>query len=366
MSAFQRPDARAWFPVSVAAWSQHTAKLCKLYEGVLRVSTAAATAANATGPVLDTLLKGFPRAFMRLPEPTGVGAFLQGALAAPPGSKQQKQLLSLLFSYLKVAPRLPISHYAKAQELRIAAALAAAAAMHKLTAAAVAEEVAGCTSSGGSSVCGYSGNSSVGCQTAPQAMLPWLALFGRCCLQWSQLLQWEQANGRGGERSLQNLAATSAGPLVIGFMSLRNTADICIFLQPACLSWEPAASDAPPLWSVMYKACLLCLKNPAVAAQMRSAGVEAGTCWTCCGTQQTACRRPAGVLGQGLGRAAVLGCWRSSSGALGRHSLPLLSPTPATTHTALICQQGQRQQRCQGRAACVGAAAWLTSAARGA
>jgi uncharacterized membrane protein YgcG len=284
VAAFKQQDAFTWFPASIAAWSQHTAQLCKLFESATRLGISAGVRLNPAESILDTLLGVAARGFLCLPEPNGTGAYLQGALAAEPGSRQQKQLLSLLFTCLKVPARLPVSQYLKAQELRLSAALAAAAAMHRLTAAAVAEEEAGsnssssgcsCTCTGAGSSNSGSGNSnggsSAGCQTAGKGLLPWLALLGRCCRQWSQLLQCEQDPGVSSKCG----SSPSAGPNLPRYLGLRCTADIFL-MPPTSKFWPWQAPPPPSMWSLMYTACLLCLKTPAVAAQMRSAGVDAG------------------------------------------------------------------------------------------
>lgn len=128
MSAFHRSDGRAWFLPSTAAWSQHTRRLCKLFEGAIRSGAAAVPAGSPAGPMLSMLLSMSAHGAMCLPEPMGVGAHLHAALATQPGRRQQRQLVSLLLTGLKVAARLPAGQYFEAQDVRIAAALGAAAA----------------------------------------------------------------------------------------------------------------------------------------------------------------------------------------------------------------------------------------------
>lgn len=64
-----------------------------------------------------------------------------------------------------------------------------------------------------------------------------------------------------------------------GRLGLRRTADIFllqlsgVFMQPAISGLSPS----PSLWSLMYKACLLCLQNHVMANQLQVAGIDPGT-----------------------------------------------------------------------------------------
>jgi hypothetical protein len=324
MSAFHRSDGRAWFLPSTAAWSQHTRRLCKLFKGAIRSGAAAVPAWSPAGPMLSMLLSMSAQGAMCLPEPIGVGAHLQAALATQPGSRQQRQLVSSLLTGLKVAAMLPASQYFEAQDVRIAAALGAAAAMHRLTAAAAGEESAvhviisggGCNgNSNGGGTTSSGAKSGAGVQSASQALLSWLVLFGRCCLQWAQLLPQEQ--GQGGLEGRSPHSPSSSGAHYFGRLGLRRTADIFllqlsgVFMQPAISGLSPS----PSLWSLMYKACLLCLQNGdrimswQISCRWRE--LTRVPCWICCVTHQTGYRtsgRPTGCLGWLLGRAGALGC----------------------------------------------------------
>jgi hypothetical protein len=113
------------------------------------------------------------------------------AAAAGFGSREQQQLFSLLCTLLKLGGALGPAEQTDAEEVRLAAALAAAS-FAKLyaaqaaagSAAAAAGDASADSSSRGRGECEGKDHPAVA------TLLPWLVLFGRVCLQWAVQLQW--------------------------------------------------------------------------------------------------------------------------------------------------------------------------------
>jgi hypothetical protein len=91
------------------------------------------------------------------------------AITAGFGSTEQQHMCSLL----KCGNKLGVAHQTEAEQCRLVAASAAA----RLAQLYAAQAAASSTAAGAGSSC-------------MSELLPWLVLFGRCCLQWVQQLQW--------------------------------------------------------------------------------------------------------------------------------------------------------------------------------
>jgi hypothetical protein len=235
-------------------WQSQSAKLTAALESLVRLPSA-----------IELLNRGDMSHFLLLAGLWAVGdaaepdALAATAIAAGFGSTEQRRLFSLLCSLLKRSGMLTHMQQTVAENCRLVAASAAARlaqlyALHGTvpTTAAAAPAAAG------------SGISD---------LLPWLVLFGRCCLQWAVQLQWRHQ----GTAGLPDAAAVQQmQPKEHTFMcnlSINTTSDVFF----VATSSTPHA-HTQPLLSLFLTALQAPLQDAGISAQISAAaGVEAGT-----------------------------------------------------------------------------------------
>jgi hypothetical protein len=98
-------------------------------------------------------------------------------------------------------------------------------------------------------------------------LLPWLVLFGRCCLQWAVQLQWRHE----GIAGLPSAAAVQqTQPLSGGFMALMDiNSSSDVFFQTS-----PQRASAGPIMSLFLTALQAPLLHAGVSAQLSAAGLD--------------------------------------------------------------------------------------------
>jgi hypothetical protein len=225
-------------------WRPRAAQIAALLESYTRlpsVTNIPGYEQELTFPMIAVLCSVGDR-----PQPSCLAA---AAAAAGYGSPEQLQLFSLLLTMVKLGGNLGPRQQTDAEECPLTTAGVAAA---------FARQYALQSSS--------SSGSGEGLQVS--GLLPWLVLFGRCCLQWALQLQWihkgidglpAAASVRQGEVSL----GSSMGRLFV-----QNTTDV--FNQPRQPGFEP-------MFCELVSALQMPLEVPQVSLQLSTAaGMDAG------------------------------------------------------------------------------------------
>jgi hypothetical protein len=174
----------------------------------------------------SNLSEGHSNDFALLASMCAVGQWGQpNALAAPAiaagfGSTEQQGLFGLLCSLLKCSSMMSSAQQTYAEECRLAAASAAGRLAQLYVQAHAA---AGST---------YNPSAQAVASSCVSQLLPWLVLFGRCCLQWAVQLQWRHQ----GIPGLPDAAAVQqAKPQEDTFMhnmSVNTSSDVFLSLLP--------------------------------------------------------------------------------------------------------------------------------------
>lgn len=256
------------------------------------------------------------------------GVLLHTALAASSNSQeQQQQLCSLLFSLLKLSSRLGPKMQSEADGCRVAAASAAVLVLleHCMAMmpqsgdsdmqhpASCTDDIAAASSSSrsstsscrsGSSSCSFSAAQSPIVEGLPPKLarplhveegtvaparsrvgiLQWLVLFGRCCLQWSHVLQ-RLPPGTKFQRLESSNSTWQAGQSeVMHELRLHQTQDIFSQLMTPSADREDCGRFGfphqwynhtdQPLFAKWLKSCKACLQDSSISAQLSAAGLS--------------------------------------------------------------------------------------------
>jgi hypothetical protein len=237
-------------------WQQHAAEVTALLDSYVRLPQAN----KATGACNISTREDHELRFAVLARMCAVGdrpqpaALTATAIAAGLGSTEQQRLFGLLCSMVKRSSMLGFTQQTDAEECRLVAA-GVAARYAQLYASSSSAAAAADSATASSCVSG---------------LLPWLVLFGRCCLQWSTQLQWWYR----GLPGLPPAAAVAQSPLPPGYSMRRMGIGNCmdIFFRGVDNS-RPGAQQ--PLVSMFLAALQTALQHPAISAQVTAAGLDA-------------------------------------------------------------------------------------------
>jgi hypothetical protein len=181
------------------------------------------------------------------------------AIAAGFGSKEQQRLFGLLCSLLKRSGMLTSTQQTSADECRLVAASAAVriAKLYAEHSAASSTSAAAASASASSCV---------------SQLLPWLVLFGRCCLQWAVQLQWRLQ----GIPNLPDAAAVQQDQFMTGGLinhtGIYSCADVFFF---SAATGAHAGTQPMPIMALFLSALQAPLLDAGIAAQILAAGADA-------------------------------------------------------------------------------------------
>jgi hypothetical protein len=246
--------------LEVHPWQPHAAQLMGLLESYMRLPHAVSRSSAYQG--LPTRQHELPVAMLALLCAVGdraqPAALASTAIAAGAGSVEQQRLFGLLCSTLKRSSSLSLTQQTDAEECRLVAACAAAR-LSQL-----------CASSSSMK----SATGSVPASSCLSNLLPWLVLFGRCCLHWAHQLQWRHKGipGMPAAAALQQ-APVSEGS-VMGRLGINSSSDV-FFTSPK-KQQRKGATSARPLFSLLLAALQAPLQDAGISAQMSAAGLNAG------------------------------------------------------------------------------------------
>lgn len=230
---------------------EHAVRLCSGVEYYVRAQAATAkppAVGGSLGQRLYNARKG--RQVFEGVNPVNEFAMLELLLLAVhegPGGKTQQHLLSLLFSMLKscAAQGVSVRHALHGRFAAFYCAVEVLSGMQR------------------------QGETSRAKHGIVEAALPWLALCGRCCLQWARDLQQPpKASGRSGSSSTDTIGQVGRTDFVLDRLRIGCTADL-FFEDP-----EHGVMFASTSISLMK--CLGWLQAVNTDAQTRAAGHDLG------------------------------------------------------------------------------------------
>jgi hypothetical protein len=236
-------------------WQPHAAQIAALLESYARLTSV------LKPPVYNQQL-AFPMiaglcSVGDRPHPSCLAA---AAAAAGYGSPEQLQLCSLLLTMVELGGSLGPQQQLDAEECRLTAAGVAAAFSRQLALQS-----------------GSSSGSGEGLQVS--GLLPWLVLFGRCCLQWAVQLQWVYRGIEGLPAAASVSQSQVSSDSTMGRLLVQNTADV--FKQPCQAGFEP-------MFCELVSALQMPLEVPEESVQLSpAAGVDADVagqsscCYSC-------------------------------------------------------------------------------------
>lgn len=174
-----------------ALWARHTESLAAQLEAFIRSSAAACP----TGPLLlsrESVLCAVAGLCREYASGAAEGCLVAAAAAAGPGSAGDTKLVGLMCSLLKYHGRIGWQQYRSVQLEQqqqqgvISSPATDLLAVVAYAATAMLAALAAATSSKPTAAGGVQATKQL---RRAKRVLPWLALFGRCCLQWSGQLQ---------------------------------------------------------------------------------------------------------------------------------------------------------------------------------
>lgn len=174
-----------------------------------------------------------------------------------------------------------------------------------------------------------------GQQQSVKALLPWVALFGRCCLLWAQQL----LQGGAGQRP-EGCSSTYMGSMMYSsVLDIFTRAE-----QPAVAAAQPGAplpaSDAAsvPIAVSCFDSCTAWLASASTSAQLTAAGYDVGSLLQCLQAARGASAQAAGTAAAGgVVPAALVGQLvqqlQAVGGALSSLAISSACNYPACTNT---------------------------------